>query len=187
MHLAATFKTCARNAIDVPLPPRLTPVLSPPPFTLLPYHFNIATASFIGPAAPHIITMQIRLACGKARVKSSSTLPTCALLSASFPLPLSCIRLPFLVHHLPASLPPPSPGPLAPTSHQLASHICKTCHYYNNITPMNLPLNMRSTSVDCIANYLPGGGIRTRISFAISRNTLAPTGTFVSLFRVLSA
>ena len=26
---------------------------------------------------------------------------------------------------------------------------------------MNLPLNMRSAIVDCIANYLPGGVIRT--------------------------
>lgn len=29
---------------------------------------------------------------------------------------------------------------------------------------MNLPLNMRSAIVDCIANYLPGGVIRTGLA-----------------------
>ena len=139
-----------------------SPIRYPPPENLLPHHFcHRHRRNSIRPAAPHIITMQIRLACGKARVKS----PT---LFTSYPASptLVFISLPRNAGSL-FHLPTPTSCPLSTrdsTSHQLPSHICKTCHYYNNITPMNLPLNMRSAIVDCIANYLPGGVIRTGLS-----------------------
>lgn len=52
------------------------------------------------------------------------------------------------------------------TSRRPTGHICKTCHYYNNITPMNLPLNARMHG---LANYTPGGAIRTDAVIAARR------------------
>lgn len=101
--------------------------------------------------------MQIRLACGKARVKSLN--PFSSRFASS--IPLSVPRPSYGVTLSPTRPSSHAASTPVPTSHQLPSHICKTCHYYNNITPMNLPLNMRSAIVDCIANYLPGGVIRT--------------------------
>lgn len=116
--------------------------------------YLFTTTSPIDPAASHIITMQIRLACGKARVKSPPAPSTLHFAPRHCDSPLRSI--PLLLLLLPRDVHSP-PSPSAP----LPSHICKTRHYYNNITPMNLPLNMRYASVDCIANYVPGGTIRT--------------------------
>lgn len=161
MHLAATFKTCARNTIGYPhsraaiSPPReerLTgpppPLLTAPPAELHPscraaYHY-------------HANTLGVR--------QSPCKIAQPLFLALRFIHPTVRPRSSFLVRRHPLPHPRPSSHTVStpvPTSHQLPSHICKTCHYYNNITPMNLPLNMRSTIVDCIANYLPGGVIRT--------------------------
>lgn len=150
MHLAATFKTCARNTIANSLSPTRKP--SPPP--LLPPLPAELHPSCRAAYHYHANTLGVRQSPCKI-----------AHLFTSYPASptLVFISLPRNVGSL-FHLPTPTPCPLSTrdsTSHQLPSHICKTCHYYNNITPMNLPLNMRSAIVDCIANYLPGGVIRT--------------------------
>lgn len=95
---------------------------------------------------------------GKARVKSLSlSLVPSAARHRRLSLPDFTPLFPYASSSSSSRLFHPTDRPLV-TSLQPTGHICKTCHYYNNITPMNLPLNARMHG---LANYTPGGATRT--------------------------